>query len=144
MFWRSFNLTFKANLFDEILMQPQKILFFGFFSELSLENLVSSFQFFVVPSANNSSPVRGFCFPLQKSTFFGNFSRLPQAAKLVVAVKGQKWFFNEQKSFFRTTTELTFITATLQCVLQPFEASHFKVSIHENFFSLYLAALSRE
>ena len=30
MFWRSFNLTFKANLFDEILMQPQKKLFFGF------------------------------------------------------------------------------------------------------------------
>ena len=29
MFWRSFNLTFKTNLFDEILMQPQKKLFFG-------------------------------------------------------------------------------------------------------------------
>ena len=100
MFWRSFNLTFKANLFDGILMQPQKKLFFGF-SELSLENLVSPFQFFRGSQRQQFIFSTRILLPTPKISLFGTFSRLPQAAKVVLAsVKGQKWFFNEQKSFF--------------------------------------------
>ena len=140
-FWRSFNLTFTANLFNELLMHPQNNLFFGFFSELSLENLVSPFQFFVVLSAHNSFPLQRFRFPLQKSAFW-NFFSLPASSK-----KGSR--FNQrtkmvlqqtENQFVRTTTVSTVPKATLQCVL----ASFFKVSIHGNFFSLYLAAFSRE
>ena len=101
MFWRSFNLTFKAIVFDEIRMQPQKNLFFGFLFRDSQENLVTPFHFFVVLSAHNSLPLQGFRFQLQQSAFCGTFSRFPQAAKMVLAsIKGQKWFFNNQKSVF--------------------------------------------
>ena len=101
----------------------------AFFSELSLETLVSPFQFFVVLSTQNSFPLQGFRFPHQKSDFFGTYSRFLQAAKMVLAsIKGQKWFFNKQKSnFFRMTTELTAPKATLQRVLQsskPLQSLH--------------------
>ena len=128
MFWRSFNLTFKAKNFDAILMQPQKNLFFGFlFRALpGLVCLVSPFQFFVVL---NSSPLKRFCFPLQKSAFFGSFSRFPQAAKMVLALfKQQKWFFNKQK---RTLFERQQVWQFLKLLSSVFYniASHFKVSI---------------
>ena len=125
MFWRSFNLTFKANLFDEILMQPQKKLFFGFlFRALWKTWLVhSNFSWFPAPTihlqyedfashSKNQPFLELFLAYFKQQKSFSLQSKDKNS-------KGQSPFFNEQKSFFRTTTELTILTATLQCVLQP-------------------------
>ena len=90
----------------------------GFFSELSLENLISPFQFFVVPSAHNKD--------------FASHSKIQPFLELMLASRTSSskngFRFNEttkmvpqktEKNFFRTTTELTILKASLQCVLQP-------------------------
>ena len=126
MFWRSFNLTFKANLFDELLMQPQKKLLFGFLfralsGKLGYFGALWSIPIFRGSQRQQFISSTRILLPTPKIGLFWNFfsltsssknrSRFSQRTKVVLQ--------RTEKLFFRTTAELTILTATLQCVLQP-------------------------